>query len=348
MDVGALTLVYSEAINADTFDVSGITLYNADNPTPFFRLSTASFVASMRSFNLYLTQGLLTLTLAETLVESSFNTKQFMFQNARTDAIEYVAITSASYQRVNLSSIVVILTSRNIDEINVIPELGTGMEDTYISLTRSTAEDVLGNQAVPISMDNAQRVLGYIRDTTSPVVSFFLLDLNNNTIMFVFNEVPDPRSVNMSFLTVQNAASDPTLNFTFSGRETAWVVGRTVIITLTSQDIDTLNALDICTSVSNCFALFEAEFIADAAGNRVMPSPILQASVFTEDMRTPAFEQFILADINQVILILEFSETISAANPAECFYRNCSWLQRCDPEWRGDIISGSRNLSSHE
>ena len=384
MDMGVLVLSYSEAINVELFEVTGITLYNSMTPTPApsFQLTPASFVASpsgstvvvdingdlnpireamtsfgsstantfysiaantaydfsnntaaavltptspdlvnadnvgpaLRSFELDLNTGVLTLRFAETLVESTFNTSQIMLQNARRDAIEHVAITSTSYQRVNLSNVVIILTESDVDAINVIPELGTGVEDTFLTITGTTAEDVLGNPSVSISMQNALQVSEYVRDRTGPEVVDFRIDLNANTITFRFNEVPDPRSVNMSVLTVQNTASIPSaLNFTFTGREASRTVGRTVIIDLTQEDVDTLNTLDICTSTANCFAMFEAEFITDAAGNQVLPSPILMATNFTTDMMMPRFEQFIRMDIDEGTIILEFSETIDAS-----------------------------------
>ena len=305
-----LTNTFVSIAGATAFDFAGNAapeMLTPMNPFPFFADNLGPILSS---FELDLNTGQLVLNFAETVVETSFNATQIMFQNSRSDAIEFVSVTaSISTQRVSLSTIVITLTPQDIDELNIRPELATGLQDTFLSLMPTTVQDVLGNLAPTISIDDAIQISVYVRDGIRPTVESFQIDLNNYTITFTFDEVPNPDSVNMTFLAVRNDASVPTLNFTFTGRESSRVIGRAVIIELTQEDVDTLNALDVCTSELDCFAVVQSEFITDAAGNQVMPTT-LAADAFTTDITRPELVQFVLMDIDSGIMLLQFSETI--------------------------------------
>ena len=379
MNFGQVILYYSEAINVDTFPISGVSLHNTSSPTPSFQLTNASEIISpsgstvvidingdinplresmafgadlsntyitiaadtaldfsgnvappelsprqpqdlqpdnrgpmLESFELDLNVGTLVLNFAETVNETSFEVSQILLQNARTkfDVIECVAITSSEYRRVDLSSIEVALTTRDVDELNLRPDLATGLTDTFISLTTLTVEDVLGNPAVEISIEDAQQISTYIRDEIRPNATAFFIDLNNNTITFMFDEVPSPSSVDLTYLTVQNSDLSPSLNYTFTSHTSARAVGRAIEIQLSQEDVNRLNALDLCSRMDNCYALVQEGFITDAAGNMVFQSGPLIAANFTTDAVPPTFEQFVLMDIDSGIMLLEFSETI--------------------------------------
>ena len=297
----------------------------------------------LTSFELDLNDGVLTLNFDETIVQSTFTTSQLMLQNAPRDAIEFVAITSTSFRRVNFATVIITLNSRDIDELNLRPELATGIDNTFISLSNLTVEDILGNAAREVSLEDAQQVTVYVRDGIRPNASAFQIDLNNLTATIMFDEVTDPLSVNMTFLTVQNSPTAPTQSFTFSGLESARSIGRAVVIDLTQEDVNGLNALDICTTMADCFAVVNSGFITDAAGNDVFTSEPLPASTFMRDIQPPAFERFVLMDIDSGIMILEFTETIDA----ESVQLNMLRLQRDSSGGPmltlsgGEIVSGS-------
>ena len=268
-----------------------------------------------------------------------------MFQNARMDAIEFVAVTSMNYTRANYSTIILTLNSQDIDELNLRSELASSIADTFLSLMPAIVEDVLGQRSPGISMDNAQQVSVYIRDQIRPDATAFYIDLNNYTVTLEFNEIADPQSINMTFLIVQNSSSSSTLTFSFTGHEAARRIGRRIIIALTQTDVDDLNVRDICTSITNCFATVQSGFITDVAGNPILPSSPIPAANFTADIRAPQFEQFVLMNISSGIMILRFSETIDADSVMLNTLRLQSTADGSGADFRTLTLSGGQILS---
>ena len=309
----ATTLISIEANTAFDFSVPPRSaLVVSDEPVDKIIVDSIDCGPILISSILDLNDKKLLLVYEETVNVSTFNPTHIMLQDAHFDAIEMVAITSNDFDEpLNFSTVVLRLNQRDVDELNLRPELATNINDTYISIMANAIQDLLGNPAPAISVDSAQQIGRFYKDTMNPSASAFQIDLNTNTITIRLNEVGNPLSVNMTQLTVQDSASNPSSRFTFSGLDSSTQMSRTTTIELTQTDVDQLNALPLCKSVSNCFANISSGFISDAAGNEVI-STVLQASNFTNDTTIPEFSQFRLMDVDSGIMLLQFTETIDA------------------------------------
>ena len=97
--------------------------------------------------------------------------------------------------------------------------------------------------------------------------------------------------------------------------------GRVLTIGLTQEDVEELNALSLCTSMPDCYAVVDNTCIA---GNLIAPEMLLIAENFTGDIpemsliaenftgdiTSPAFIRFLVMDLDEGEMSIEFSETI--------------------------------------
>lgn len=79
-----------------------------------------------------------TLNFNEPVVPSSINTTQIVLQNAPSELVFHVVLTSTSHQVEDCSTAVIVLNTRHVDMLNLIPNLATGINDTCMSFSSFT------------------------------------------------------------------------------------------------------------------------------------------------------------------------------------------------------------------
>ena len=285
-------------------------------PLQPLQLITDDTGPQLLSFVLNLNLSTLILNFNEPVEESSINGTQIVLQNAPREFVVYVVLTSMSYVIEDYSTVVIMLNTRDIDMLNLMPDPATGVDDTYISFSSFTIQDLLDQRTPGIPNIDAQQVTTYIRDETRPTLNAFAINLNDYTVSLSFDEIVDPDSVNMSSLRVQNQASNPTATYYFSGQTNVTRTGRVFTIGLTQEDVNELNILNLCTSMADCYAVVDNTFINDTAGNLIAPEVPLIAENFTGDITPPVFIRFSVMNLDEGEMIIEFSETILASSVA--------------------------------
>ena len=282
-----------------------VDLLNPDNVGPI-----------LLSFDLDMDSGELVLHFDENVMKDSFNSTSIMLQSAGADAVhvQYSPITSTSVTRENFSDIIISLDRDDVDRLNTLTLLATNRNNTFMSYSGMTVADLLGNRGENLPAEMARQVSIFTPDETNPRLDRLEVDLNASTISLVLNEVPDPNSLNISLLQLQDNEFGNGTVLTFTEYSDVTIATRRLIIHLTTSDSNRLKLQPICSELSDCFVTVETGVATDMAGNPVLATGPLMASNITEDNTRPALVQFIIMDLDTGVFELSFSEVVNVAS----------------------------------
>ena len=139
------------------------------------------------AFDIDLERDVLTLVFNEPVNVDTLELKFISLQGSRTDSTNSVTLSSSA--SADTSQIELIL-NLNSDKQLIKDSLFFNSEnDTFLSLTSEAIEDVVGNLVSPILSDNALQVRNYTKDETPPFIVSFELDLDANSLTFLFSEL---------------------------------------------------------------------------------------------------------------------------------------------------------------
>ncbi|KAL5489589.1 hypothetical protein EMCRGX_G018699 [Ephydatia muelleri] len=153
--------------------------------------------------------------------------------------------------------------------------------------------------------------------------SFVEFNLNQGLVTLSFSEVVDVGSLMLSKLAFQNNFMlTPTLNYTLTGGMCSGVMGCSsgvsVQFQLSTNDLNGIKTVGVCTSASNCVPNYQQGFVADFGSNPIgafsLPAnvPVHTPVKFINDTTPPTISSYIL-DLNANILLVTFSEPVQAS-----------------------------------
>jgi len=108
------------------------------------------------------------------------------------------AITSADYPF--SETVHVQLSDHDMNNINSMYPMGSGVSSTFISLQSAFARDTFRNEMHPVAV---VQVSEYVADVTQPQFVSYTLDMNTNTLFLIFDETLDPSSIDFSQISLQ-------------------------------------------------------------------------------------------------------------------------------------------------
>jgi len=120
----------------------------------------------------------------------------------------------------NFSPIVYVFISKiDLDLLNRNRQIGTSINDTFITITNSTILDNSDNAVVPIPDGMAMQVASYTRDSTPPVLEAFNLDIDSGYLSLFYSETIDIFSLDPTQVTLQSnpAISSSLHSYTLTG-----------------------------------------------------------------------------------------------------------------------------------
>ena len=201
------------------------------------------------------------------------------------------------------------------DDINYIKKydnLASNANTSYISVTVNTILDMNDNPVTEISSMEAQMVRTFIRDTTSPVLVYYELDLTLNELRLIFNETVNVSSLDASDVTLVNPSVNQSVTLT-GGIVYPADNSTHVTLRLTRVDLNEVKKMEgLAVSTNTTFLRYSPAFIDDMAGNPVSMELAKAADNFTEDLVSPVLEFFHL-DMNEGLLHLTFDETVRSS-----------------------------------
>ena len=266
------------------------------------------------NYTLDLNTGVLTLTFEETILGSLLLLDRFTFQGSATSATDSVQLTNGTFPSRDTRVISITLGQNDLDMIKA-NNLGTSINDTYLSLESGAVRDTSNNPNDPIPSFNALQAGAVTRDRIQPNLESFDFDLNRGVLVLHFSE-----SVNLSTLIVTQLtvySNDRLVPLTSSDSLNTGMILRDVNLTIRNDDLNEIKRLEICSNNKTCNVSFPARFVQDYASNfirsRIRNVNNSFVSIFYPDVTPPALLDFAVFDLNEGFAVIEFTETVNVS-----------------------------------
>ena len=280
----------------------------------------------LRSFSLDTNTGLLQVIFDETVNASTFNVTALTFVNRAFQPTVSYMLADSRHSNTNSAVIDISLTSRDLNALNAIDSLATSSSDTFITATLYTVRDMNKNPLSEITADSALQIAlsGYIRDTTSPFLAEFTLNMSSEQLILTFSETVSV-NVDATQITLQSEISSSIAGavlVTLRGGSITRRDGTMIIVQLEEQDANELKRIrSIATSEENTFVWLMSTSVTDPAGNPVMAiseNNAQQASLVISDSIPPFLTSFTL-NLASRELVLFFDETVDSGSFTSTF-----------------------------
>ena len=273
-------------------------------------------------FDLDMNRHLLYLFFTETVLASSLDFNQMTIQNRKMQNItEFHSLSIRNTLLTpNSPSLTIQLNQYDTDIIKAFTKLATTPNNTYISLSDSTFEDMNSNRIVEISFTNAVPVRTFTPDSTHPTLLAFDLNMNTGVLVLTFSEAVNVFTLNVSELRLQGSSEvmseyhtlTPGLSPNFTLTKSANVAIIEVIIG--TYDLNAIKKLfNLATSPSNTYISLSTRAVADMIGNPVIgvsTNNATRVSLFTPDTISPTLISYDI-NMNSELILLTFDETVN-------------------------------------
>jgi len=264
----------------------------------------------------YLTNTL-TLQMSETVNVDTLNFSALTLQSLFTNPIlPTVTLTGGEVPSVNTSLLIILLTDEDVDALKNNQFTCTYRGNCYITFTSNFVEDMGGFAAQSTgSTFPGFLVQSLIDDDRQPMLLYFDLDMENETLVLAFDEAIDFDEIDVTQITLQgseNATSE--MQFTLTGGTILMLDPRTILIMFDAMDIERMKASMYFKNESTSYLSLMTTAVRDLAllPNFVVSIPTYNATGvrnFTRDRDGPLLLAFVLNyDSNQ--LTLDFNEPV--------------------------------------
>ena len=276
-------------------------------------------------FDLDMNEHILYLFFSETMYASSLLINQLTIQNKKMQNI--TETHSLSFRNTlltpNSPALTIQLDQYDTDIIKVFTKLATTKNNTFLSLTENTIDDMNSNRIVEIPFTNAVPVRYFTPDGVSPTLLGFNLDIDSALLELSFSEAVNSASLNVSEIRIQgsvNAMSDyhtftpgQSPNFTLTRSENVAVI----TVEIGSYDMNAIKKLyNVATSKSTTYLSLTTNTVLDMIGNRVeeiSTNNARQVTSFAADSTSPTLVSYDI-NMNREVIMLTFDETVNVAS----------------------------------
>ena len=304
--------------DSNDLDVLPISNDNGLRASVFYPDRTAP---ELEGFSFDLNSGYLTLSYSETVQGQSLRVTALTLRSSRL-------LTSTSYTLQSSLSIsnytpevVVVLSPYDLNRIKLLPGLFTDEINAYISVTNNSIQDISGNYANSIPANVSLPIDNFTKDTTSPTLLTYDLDLNRGVVKLTFSEAINISSFVASGLTLQNVEDTIFPRVTFNNDVSILLSDSLGTHFEFKMDINDLNSIkyysNLATKADDTFLVIDPETINDLSGNQVVAvyNPFgIRVSNFTPDTTSPVFITFTLnLNLTVPLLTLVFDETVDTS-----------------------------------
>lgn len=170
----------------------------------------------LTDFALDMNTGVLNLTFDEVVLVSSFDFTQFELVDAPNSSIR-LPLSNVTVPGVRSRAFSIALPMSLVNNIQRnIPGIAFNRNNTYIVVSGPGVTDLNGYAILAFPDSYALQASELIPDTNPPELIDFQLNLITSTITLVFDEIINPSSANLSFVSLQNAAENATENYTLT------------------------------------------------------------------------------------------------------------------------------------
>ena len=207
------------------------------------------------------------------------------------------------------------LTQSDLNTIKLLPSLCTDTTDCVPKFTTSFVRDIAGHFVVAYDpADQANFLLmEFIRDTTSPILQDFDLDLSLDELTLVFDEPVKVDTFSASEVYFQ-ATVNGGESIQLSSASIPQTSDDTTIVISLNRDADRLKIASFASSESDTYIYFSQGAIQDLFNNNVTAissGDAKKVRTFVNDTTPPDLSSFTL-DLDSNQLVLTFSEPVQS------------------------------------
>ena len=308
MPPNALTDVAGvEVIGATGTQAFPVTVFTPDTQPPI-----------LQTFTLDLGNGELRLTFSEAVDPLVFNANQLTLQSASNASESGVATFTISGEvpgSLPLNPVDVIavrITTSDLNDIKAL-DLGSNVNDTFISFPETLVTDVVFNRIVEISSMEAKQASMFETDVVAPTLDQFTFDLDEGLIILTFSESIQVSNVKFELFTLRSSSSAGATTYDFTGGTTTTTSGNIVRWNILNDDLNNIKAnFGLATSNTTTFLSTTGVAFNDTSGNEGAPLPSLQTTEYIDDTTDPELLSFDFY-LSNGLLVLSFSESVNHA-----------------------------------
>ena len=183
-----------------------------DNPVVSIETNNATMVSEftndttrpyLEEYSIDLNMGLITLTFSETVNTSTIDLTELTLQDDTTATSSFTLLSSAHSQRFQ-PVVTVFVSKSDLDLLKQNRHVATNRDDTFLTLTNDTLDDMAGNQVIYIPDGSGMIVANYTPDITVPELEMLDFNVNTGLLTFNYSETIDVYSFNHSLVTLQS------------------------------------------------------------------------------------------------------------------------------------------------
>jgi hypothetical protein len=279
-------------------------------------------LAQLTSFVLDLQRRQLSLLFDEIMNPSRILVSGIAFQNVdgRSGAAtsSYGLTNSKANTTANSRSVVLDISDDDFIGLGLELGLATTPENTFITISASTIDDVFDRDVVAKANTNALKASSVVSDTQPPRLKSSTLDMTTMVLSFVFTEAINKTTFVRNGIKIQSSSSGTGSNYSIPDASTVVFAAdlQSCTIKIDSEMEDSLKKdTSIATSQGNTFLSF-SNLASDLAGN-VMPNSVassaMQITIFKQDLKAPKLLAFGV-NVLDGCLELNFSEVMNASS----------------------------------
>ena len=273
----------------------------------------------LTSWSVNVSSGELTLNFNKMVDLRTFDPKAITIQNTATSANRTVSRTlvgGSASESDSATSFVISLVSADLNFLKQNTSIATTLSNSYLSITSALVTDMNARPVVAIPDTSALQASAHHRDITNPVLVSAELDLSRSTLSLVFNEVIKASTVDVTLITIQNAAAVPSTgaSHTLTGGSVSTESSTNIVVTLIESDLNSLKVnTSLATSRANTFVSLSANAAEDMESNAIQSSSTAVDATFVADSVAPMLRNFDL-DMGQGRLVMSFSESVDTTS----------------------------------
>ena len=267
------------------------------------------------SFTADLNSSSLMLVFDEPVNASSLRFDFFTLQSSTVDYTEFT-LNDGSSDSMNGRPITIQILEDDLNEIKKLEDLFVSEETTYLRFMFGAVRDMAGNEILEVNSSAAFPSSDFTDDTTRPGLLSFHLDMDAEVLTLYFSETVDYTSLMVTAIGLQKdfAVSNFSDAYNLTGGTVSPLDDRTVMVNLTTEDLNSLKTLRIATSNSSTWLTLESGGIRDQSSEFALPrvngKSALPVESYTPDSTKPTLDSFQLDLDKGGLLWLTFSETV--------------------------------------
>ena len=270
--------------------------------------------AALSCFSLDLNSGTIQLTFNDVVSQSSLMASQIRLQSSQSSTSGYqlmdrmFVMGTTTYIQANISQ-------NTLFDIKSNTNLGTTVNNTYISAAQGFIMDIYGVQSLEVPSSNAMRACQLYPDTVPPAATGFTLDLNQGSLIVTFNEPVSPSSYMPAMIRFMSGSTNlPALSagnaFTVTANKLA------VRVQLSATDLQNIHDnpnIGLPAQANMTSLQLNSGAFSDYASNPILGTTNLNAQMVVADTTPPTLSSFMLNLITGQFF-LTFSEPVTISD----------------------------------